>query len=177
GVPAVVVWCLAGGGCAVRPTSQRAERSLAIAERTTHIGSWVWRPPQDAVYWSDELYRIYGYEPQSRTITADFFLSRVHPEDRDHVARHVAQALEQGGPFRWLERIVRPDGTVRLLETVGEVHSENGTKSLFGTCRDITEQRQNLEQIQRYADICRNVQIGLMVWAAEGKAHASEFTL
>ena len=158
-------------------TSQRAERTLAIAEQITHIGSWEWRPAQDVVYWSDELYRIYGYEPQSRTITADFFLSRVHPDDRDHVARHVTRALEQGGPFQWLERIVRPDGTVRLLETVGEVHSENGTKSLFGTCRDITEQRQNLEQIQRYADICRNVQIGLMVWAAEGKSRPSEFTL
>ena len=158
-------------------TGHRAERTLAITEQITHIGSWEWKPPQETVQWSDELYRIYGYEPQSRIITADFFLSRVHPDDREQVERHVARALEQAGPFQWVERIVRPDGTIRLLETIGEVHCENGSKSLFGTCRDITEQQENLEQIQLYADICRNVQIGLMVWAAEGMSEGGDFRL
>ena len=58
----------------------RAERTLAITEQITHIGSWEWRPGQSTVRWSDELYRIYGYEPQSRTVTPEFFLSHVHPD-------------------------------------------------------------------------------------------------
>lgn len=155
----------------------RAERTLAITEQITHIGSWEWRPPEATVRWSDELYRIYGYEPQSRAITPEFFLSHVHPDDRERVQRHVARAIEQGGEFQWSERIVRPDGTVRILETVGEVQAEAGSCSLFGTCRDVTEQNQQLEQINRYADICKNVQIGLMVWSADGRERVEEFTL
>src|SRR5690606_27269463 len=133
--------------------------------------------PQQLVRWSDELYRIYGYEPQSRSITAEFFLSRVHPEDRDRVQQHVARALAEGGPFKWSERIVRPDGSIRALETIGEVHTDGDGTCLFGTCRDITEQQENLEQIQRYADICRNIQIGLLVWSPGGASRVREFKL
>ena len=69
------------------------ERQLAVAQQITHIGSWEWDVRTNAVAWSDELYRIYGLEPQSREVTLEFFLSRVHPEDRSRIQAEVGKAL------------------------------------------------------------------------------------
>jgi PAS domain S-box-containing protein len=142
------------------------ERQLAIAQQITHIGSWEWCVATGAVAWSDELYRLYGLDPGSTAITVDFFLSRVHEGDRAMVRRRVAEALERGGRFAWIERIVRADGSVRELDTIGEVVAGEGGKPtlLIGTCRDVTDEHERERQIRLYADIVRNVQIGLSVW-------------
>jgi PAS domain S-box-containing protein len=142
------------------------QRQLDVAQQITHIGSWEWDARSNLVVWSDELYRIYGLEPQSCSISFDSFLARVHPEDRDRTKREVRDALVRGGRFAYPERIVRPDGSVRELETVGEVlRDDAGTiVGLLGTCRDVTEERVRNEQIRLYADIVRNVQIGIGVF-------------
>jgi PAS domain S-box-containing protein len=144
----------------------RIERQLAVAQRITKIGSWEWDVVTGLVAWSDELYRIYGFEPRSRSITLDFFLSRLHPEDVATVRRRVGDAIERGGRFQWLERIVRSDGTIRELDTIGDAIRGDGTRvtSLVGTCRDVTEDRERDRQIRHYADLVRNVQIGLSLW-------------
>ena len=148
----------------------RIERQLSAAQQIAHIGSWEWEIATNTVNWSDELYRIYGLEPQSCVITFDSFLARVHPDDRVRVQREVAAALERGGRFAYPERILRPDGAIRELESVGEVaHDDHGrVVGLIGTCRDVTEERQRDETIRLYADIVRNVPIGLSVWAVDG---------
>ncbi|HEY6558016.1 MAG TPA: PAS domain-containing protein, partial [Polyangiaceae bacterium] len=63
----------------------RLQHHLAAAQQITHIGSWEWDLGTNIVTWSDELYRIYGLEPQSCSVTFDAFLSRVHPDDRAHI--------------------------------------------------------------------------------------------
>ena len=144
----------------------RVERQLAIAQQITHIGSWEWDPATNEVTWSDELYRIYGLEPQSCVITFEFFLSRLHPDDRARVQREVGQALERGGRFEYPERVVRPDGSIRELATVGEgaVDGNGRVVGLIGTCRDVTAERRRDETIRLYADIVHHMQIGLAVW-------------
>ncbi|MGZ3453071.1 MAG: GAF domain-containing protein [Polyangiales bacterium] len=130
--------------------SARVERQLATAQQITHIGSWEWELATNRVTWSDELYRIYGLEPQSVEITFESFLARVHPEDREHTQREVGMALERGGRFDYPERIVRPDGSIRELETIGEValDPEGKVVGLIGTCRDVTEERKRDEAIR-----------------------------
>ncbi|HTJ45157.1 MAG TPA: GAF domain-containing protein [Kofleriaceae bacterium] len=153
-------------------TQERAlsklERMLASAQEITHIGSFEWDMASGSVTWSDELYRIYGMAPRSVVISLDYFLSRVHPEDRDRVQGAVRGALERGGRFAYRERIVRPDGSVRELDTIGEVVVEEGApRGLIGTCRDVTEERRREETIRLYADIVDHVQIGLSMWRAD----------
>lgn len=142
------------------------ERQLAVAQQITHIGSWEWDVATNVVRWSDELYRIYGLEPQSREITFEFFVSRLHPADQVRVTGEVGRALEAGTRFAYPERIVRPDGSVRQLDTIGEVtRSASGRPTgLIGTCRDVTDERARDETIALFADIVHNVQIGLGVW-------------
>jgi PAS domain S-box-containing protein len=128
----------------------RIERQLATAQQITHVGSWEWELATNVVTWSDELYRIYGLEPQSVEITFESFLGRVHPEDRERTQREVGKALERGGRFGYPERIVRPDGSIRELETLGEVAVDREGKviGLVGTCRDVTEERKRDEAIR-----------------------------
>ncbi len=145
---------------------QRVERLLAVTQQLTHIGSWQWDLATNVVTWSDELFRIYGYEPRSREITFEFFLSCLVPDDRARVQGEVGAALERGEPFAYVERVVRPDGSVRVLDTVGEPTRDAAghVTGLIGTCRDVTEERRRDEQIQLYGDIVRNMQIGIAVW-------------
>jgi PAS domain S-box-containing protein len=147
----------------------RLSRMLEAAERITRIGSWEWDVATGVVTWSDELYRIYGLEPRSCEITFDAFLARVHPEDRARVMGEITAAHERGGRFAHRERIVRPDGTVRELESMGEaVRDASGrVLGLIGTCRDITEARRREETIRLYADIVGGAQVALSMWRVD----------
>src|SRR5215470_16596336 len=129
------------------PRTVRLERQLEAAQKITHIGSWEWDLATGVVTWSDELYRVYGLEPRSHPITLAFFLERVHPDDRARVQGEVAAALERGGRFSHWERVIRPDGSVRELDTVGEVVADAHGRptGLIGTCRDVTDERRREE--------------------------------
>lgn len=120
------------------------ERHLAAAQQITHIGSWEWDLASNRVTWSDELYRIYGLEPGSCEITFELFLSKLVPEDRERVQAAVREALAHGNRFTYPERIVRPDGTIRHLDTLGEAQRDATGQvfGLIGTCRDVTAEVQ-----------------------------------
>ena len=150
-------------------TRESVERQLAAAQQITHIGSWEWDVRTNKVTWSDELYRIYGLEPRSVEVTLERFLARVHPDDREHTMKNVRAALAKPGPFSYPERIVRPDGSIRELETKGmAVCNEAGEPvALIGTCRDVTEERERDKTIRMYADIVRSIQMGLAVWKVQ----------
>lgn len=144
----------------------RVQRLLAVIQAITHIGSWEWDVRTNAVEWSDELYRIYGFEPRSRPITYEFFLSCVHPDDRDNTMREVRRALEHGAPFAYIERIRRPDGAIRTLDTSGDVlrDAKGAITGLVGTCRDVTDERVRAQELRLYADIVKHMQIAVGVW-------------
>jgi PAS domain S-box-containing protein len=127
----------------------RVERQLATAQQLTHIGSWEWDLASGSVRWSDELYRIYGLEPQSCDITLQTFLSRVHPDDRERIQAEVGTALRRGSRFAYMERILRPDGSIRHLSTVGEADLDDRGQvlGLIGTCRDVTDERHRDEAL------------------------------
>ncbi len=157
----------------------RLAHQLAVVQEITHIGIWQWDLASNGVSWSDELFRIYGLAPQSRAITLEVFLSFLHPEDRERVLGTVSGAVERGGRFNYRERILRPDGSLRVLDTVGEVETAaDGTrKSVVGTCRDVTEDRDREATIRLYRDIVENVEIGLAVWKVTDTSDPGRATL
>lgn len=85
------------------------------------------------------------------------YLDLVHPDDRAMVESAVRAALKTGGPFRFKERIVRPGGEVRLLDSQGEVvvNAQGAPSEMFGICRDVTEEERAmhalLESERRFA--------------------------
>lgn len=157
----------------------RVMRQLTAAQAITHIGSWEWDARSNRVQWSDELYRIYGLEPQSCEVTFESFLGRVHPDDRARIQAEVGGALQAGTAFSYHERVVRPDGSIRELDTVGEVRLDDAGRvtGLIGTCRDVTEERLRDEQLRLHAQIVHDVQIALAVWCVEDPNDASRMKL
>ena len=144
-------------------TEDELRRQLEIAQSITHIGSWEWTIATGAVTWSDELYRIYGLEPRSVPITLGFFLSRIHAPERDRIQREIQSVLRHPGRFAYREAIVRPDGSVRTLDTVGEAVADGSgaTVRVIGTCRDVTDEVRRDDRIRFYADVFEHAEIGL----------------
>lgn len=120
---------------------QKSEHILAESQRLTHIGSWCWDLASNRVSWSQELYRIFGVDPDSFQASYEGFQAHVHPDDRAHVERLIQQALHDHQPFAFTHRVRRPDGQVRIVACRGEVHTANGQgQVMVGTAQDITEQ-------------------------------------
>jgi PAS domain S-box-containing protein len=111
------------------------------AQQLANMGDYDWHMPTDTNRWSDQLYRIYGYEPQSFNPTYERFLSFLHPDDREPVQAIHQEALTSGEPYQMTERIVRPDGELRYLSSNGQVlFDESGAPvRMRGTCIDITD--------------------------------------
>jgi len=101
---------------------RRANERLLEAQQVAHVGSWEWDVASNALWWSEELYRIYGVGKDD-VPGYEAFLARVHPEDRDLVDTTVRQAMVDGRSFTFDHRIVRPDGTTRVLYSAGRVVS------------------------------------------------------
>jgi PAS domain S-box-containing protein len=128
---------------------QAREEQMAEAQAITHVGSWSWDVKTDRVSWSDELYRIYGIGPEEFTGTLAGYLARVHPDDRVRVTEVVRLAMANRESWELSERIVRPDGSVRTLKTLGRVLTDEAGRivSMYGACLDVTEALR-LQQIQ-----------------------------
>jgi len=118
-----------------------SEARLAEAQRTAHVGSFEWNIHSNAVTWTDELHRIYGVEIGRFGGTLEAFLGMVHPDDMEASRAVVSDALARKGPFSYDHRIVRADGSVRMLHTRGEVFGDAAGNAvrMVGTCWDITE--------------------------------------
>jgi CheY-like chemotaxis protein len=118
-------------------------RRLADTERVGRMGSFDWEVRSDTNHWSDELFRLYGLEPGSPAPGFEQFLQRIHPEDREEIRVALQHAIATGTPFEIEERIVRPDGEIRILSSQGEVITDAAGEPLrvIGVCRDLTEQR------------------------------------
>jgi PAS domain S-box-containing protein len=126
----------------------RAEADLRLqsahlqeAQRLANLGSWVWDIKSGRVTWSDRLYQIYGLEPGEFKGTFEDFLRRLHPDDREQAKSKITAAYRSGGTFHLEERVVRPSGEVRNLQSTGEVVMDQAGQpvQMLGICQDITE--------------------------------------
>lgn len=134
----------------VREELARSEACLVEAQRIAHVGNWEWDIERNRVRWSDELHRIYGLQVGEFGGTYEAFLEHVLADDREHTRTVVSDAFHRVKPFVYDHRIVRPDGSVRMLHTRGDVMVDAHGKvvRMAGVCWDITE----LRQAQREAD-------------------------
>ena len=116
------------------------EAQLAEAQAIAHVGSFVWDIETNVLRGSNELYRIYGFEPDT-TLSPGSILQRVHPEDFDLVRSTIDRAVQQGTSFRVEHRIVRPPDDIRRFHVEGRVvTNEAGVATqIIGAGQDITE--------------------------------------
>jgi PAS domain S-box-containing protein len=128
---------------------QKSEFYLAEGQRLAHMGSWAF-DPAGFYYWSPELFRMHGLDPASKPPSAQEYLDRVHPHDRQSMAELIKGILATDSPFDATKRIVRPDGEVRYIRCVGAPIVENQSlKKYLGSAIDVTEHELLTEELRR----------------------------
>lgn len=122
---------------------KESERRLRRAQEIAKIGSWEWDIAANSLWWSDEIYRMFGLVKQDFGATFQAFLNCVHPEDREFVNRSVEQALYNRRPYAIDHRIVLPDGTEKFVHEQAElaVDADGRPVRMMGTVQDLTEQK------------------------------------
>jgi PAS domain S-box-containing protein len=133
-------------------TLRENEAYLAEAQRLTHTGSGAWRVTGgDALYLSEEWYRIYGFDPEQGLSAWRNRLQRMHPEDRARVDEIKDRAIREKSNYEVDHRILLPDGTLKYTHTVGHpVLSASGDVEQFVcTMMDVTERKQSEEALRR----------------------------
>src|SRR5712675_1268545 len=129
---------------------QESKARLEEAQRITHVGYWEWDLETDRVTWADETYRIYGLQPQERSINLAEIREMIHPEDRGFVFRTAEEAIRGGLRTNAEHRVVRPSGEVRVIHSQGDVRRDASGRpyQMFGTVQDITDRNRAEEALR-----------------------------
>jgi PAS domain S-box-containing protein len=137
---------------------RRREAHLVEAQRLSRTGSFDWSVLDGEISWSDETFRIFGYDRTAKP-TVEMVLQRIHPDDRALVQQIVERASHEGTRFDVEHRLLMPDGSVKDLHVLaGVLKTSSGNVELLGTVIDITErkraeeERVRLEQRLRQAE-------------------------
>jgi diguanylate cyclase (GGDEF)-like protein/PAS domain S-box-containing protein len=127
---------------------RQSEASLAAAQRIAHFGSIeldlvdLDEPEKNPVRWSDEVFRIFGYDPGVDEPSRRAFFRLVHPEDRERVQKTLDDAVRKATPYALDFRIVRADGAERSIHERGDITFDAKTRrplKLVGSVQDVTD--------------------------------------
>src|ERR1700688_3514427 len=135
---------------------RRSEGYLAEAQKLTHTGSWAAQVSQKEpvywsnVYWSKEMYRIFGLDPGPTPPSPMEVARRWHPEEVPHLERLVEQAIRDKTDIESDHRLLLPDGTAQYVHVVGHpvVNASGDVTELVGTTMDVTEQHEARAALQ-----------------------------
>jgi len=152
---------------------KESEQNLAEAQELAHIGHWKRNIATGEMYWSDEVYRIFGFKPQEFNVTYDVFLSHVYQKDRDYIINLFKEPLN-GDSFDVEHRIIRADGKERVVHEVVKIgFNEKSIPMQFrGTVQDITESKRVEEKLreseEKYRNIVETANEGISLINSEG---------
>ncbi len=126
---------------------------LANAQRIANIGNWEWDIARDQFYWSEQIYRLLGIQPQNFSGTYAAFLACVHPDDRDAVAGAIERTRLGLGNIGLEHRIVADNGRTKHVQLSAEATMDDAGRVILleGTLQDITERKQAEETIRHLA--------------------------
>jgi len=146
-----------------------SEARLAHAQAMAHIGSWEWNLETGEQVWSDEMFRIFGFEPQAFKPHYERTLQSIHRDDRAPIRERLQRALATGEMPEFEFRIIRPDQEQRVLHSRGEVIFSADGRALraIGILQDITESKRTAEALQQAAVVFDNTDQGIIVADAD----------
>ncbi|GFN32842.1 hypothetical protein PCURB6_31020 [Paenibacillus curdlanolyticus] len=146
---------------------KKAEQHLLQAQRIRRFGSWEYNIAYSKTRWSDETYRIFGFQPGT-PVTLQLIAAHLHPDDMERTItafKSISMAEEVDIHYR----IVRPDGQIRHIHTYGERMSLHGEPyAIFGVHCDLTEYMKAEAALNRSRDSLRMAQqlagLGYFEW-------------
>jgi PAS domain S-box-containing protein len=130
----------------------RMRRLLAKAEQTGGMGSFELDLQTAELIWSDELYRLQGFEPGKVQPSLELAIGRMHPDDRASIDTRTVEMFRSPRPMTAEYRIQLDDGSIRYHVAVGAIERDDTGQPLrmFGTVRDVTEQRLTERELQAH---------------------------
>ena len=137
-------------------TLRESEAYLAEAQRLSHTGSWAWAPATGEIrYWSEENYRVQGFDPRGGQPRFEAFFQRLHPDDQARFRKTLEAAARDKSGFEFDYRIVHPGGEIRDIHLLGHpVLSPSGDLVEFvGTVMDVTERKRAEEERERLRQV------------------------
>src|SRR5436305_4112651 len=122
---------------------RRSQAFLAEGQRISRTGSWSWNVSNGEVSWSEEHFRIFGFDPKKTEPSFQLFLGTVHPEDRSFIERSLDEAVRERSGFDIEFRLALPDGSIKHVQGVGRpvLGSAGEVESYTGTTVDITQRK------------------------------------
>jgi PAS domain S-box-containing protein len=132
---------------------RESEARLANAQRIAKLGFWEWNRERNRLHWSIEVREIFGTSVEESNGTYKDFLEFVHPEDRQLVEQAIHQVVEHGARSSIEHRIIRPDGSERIVQQEIEASFDEigGEDRIVGTVQDVTERKQAEQRIRYLA--------------------------
>ena len=155
---------------------RRSEAYLAEAQRSTHTGSRAYNETT-TLYWSEETYRIWGFDPIQGLPNREAVLQQIHPDDRERVYEETQEALREQKDYAVEFRIVLPDGTIKYVEATGHhLFSAGGDLlEIIGAIVDVTERKRAQEEHERLRqlelDLAHMNRLSIMGELASSLAH------
>jgi PAS domain S-box-containing protein len=147
-----------------------SEDRYRLAQQAAHIGSWEWDILADALFWSEEMYRLFDNPPALFTPTYAAFIESIFPEDRPKTAKAIEEAIAHDLPLDVEYRIFDSAGQIKWLNLKGKaLYSANGRPILaLGTMQDINERKQvELSLQQRLVELETVYQLSMHFRAGE----------
>ncbi|MFO7753805.1 MAG: diguanylate cyclase [Desulfobacteraceae bacterium] len=122
---------------------EQVKESLSEAQSIAHLGNWELNPGTDDLWWSEEVYRIFGVDRKTYTPSFEKVMELVHPDDRSTVEKQIHETVEKGESTAFDHRILLPDGQVKHVQEKGKPrHNASGDPvKISGTILDITERK------------------------------------
>ncbi len=127
---------------------QQTQIYLREGQRLARMGSWAFNDA--GLYWSDELYQIFGLDPEKGAPEIGQYLTLIHPQDQASMAETIKTMFQEHCGCDVTKRIVRPDGQVRYVRCVASpVIEQEVFKGFLGTAMDVTEQELLTQELRR----------------------------
>jgi diguanylate cyclase (GGDEF)-like protein/PAS domain S-box-containing protein len=153
-----------------RNLRHQSELLLRKSQEIAHVGSWRYDHRHNRLELSDEVYRIFGYEPGGFEANYANYLRCIHPDDQQRVEQAFLEATANNQPFDIVHRVLRPSGSVRIVWEKSQDLLDAGGKVVIstGSIQDITEQAQNESKLRQAASVFRHAHEGIMLTNAQG---------
>jgi formate hydrogenlyase transcriptional activator len=136
---------------------RRNEAYLSQAQTLSHTGSFGWNVSSGDIYWSEETFRIFEYEPAVKP-TLQLIFQRTHPDDRDHVEQTIDRVVATRGNFDLEHRLLMPDGSIKYLHVLARaLETSPGNLEFVGAVTDVTERNRAEEALRASENNLRRI--------------------